>query len=133
MPKRNLTNDYKDCHLIKLDPRDARSPIVVTQEGCAPDDPLCKTRLFYLQRDGQWIDEIARSTRPDNEAGEIVFEGAGEAVQLLSSLFGKPRIRAVPTTDADAEAYIAKAKSYASTEAAYKDFLTRYRAAKGKA
>src|SRR5205814_848078 len=80
MPKRNLTNDYQDCHLIKLDPHDLRSPIVVTQEGCAPDDPLARTRLFYLQRDGQWIDEIARSTRPDTEAGEIVFERTGEAV-----------------------------------------------------
>lgn len=132
MPKRNLTNDYKDCHLIKLDPHDSHSPIVVTQEGCSPDDPLVKTRLFYLQRDGQWIDEIARSTRPDSEAGEIIFENAGEAMKLLSSLFGRPRVRAVPTTEADAEAYIAKARSYPSTEVAYRDFLNRYRAAKRK-
>lgn len=130
MPKRFLTNDFKDCHLIKLDAHDPRSPIVVTQEGCAPDDPLVKTRLFYLQRDGQWIDEIARSTRPDSEAGEIVFENAGEVLRLLSGLFGRPHVRAVPTTEADAEAYITKAKSFSSTEAAYRDFLTRYRAAK---
>jgi hypothetical protein len=129
---RNLTNAYQDCHLIKLDSHDPRSPIVVTQEGCAPDDPLVKTRLFYLQHDGQWIDEIARSTRPDSEAGEIVFESAAEAIRLLSSLFGKPRVRAVPTTQADAEAYIALAKSYPSAEAAYRDFLHRYRAAKHK-
>jgi hypothetical protein len=127
---RNLTNAYQDCHLIKLDPHDSRSPIVVTQEGCAPNDPLVKTRLFYLQRDGQWIDEIARNTRPDSEAGEIVFESVGEALRLLSSLSGKPRVRAVRTGEADAEAYIAKVKSFPSTEAAYRDFLTRYRAAK---
>lgn len=130
MPKRNLTNDYQDCNLIKLDPRDPRSPIVVTQEGCAADDPLVKTRLFYLQHDGQWIDEIARSTQPDSAAGEIIFESAGEVIKLLSSLFGKPRVRAVPTTEADAEAYIARLKLYPSAEAAYREFLTRYRAAK---
>jgi hypothetical protein len=49
---------------------------------------------------------------------------------LLSGLFGRPRVRAVPTTEADTEAYLAKAKSFSSTEAAYHDFLSRYRAAK---
>lgn len=132
-PKRTLTNDYKDCRLIKLDPSESRSPLIVTQEGCAPDDPYCRTRLFYLQRDGKWIDEIARSTRPDSEAGDIVFETAGEALQLLSSLFGKPFVRELPVTEADTEAYIARAKSVSSPEAAYREFLARYRAARGRA
>src|SRR4051812_15341339 len=130
--KRYLTNDYHDCRLVRLDPRDSTSPIVVTQEGCAHDDPLAKTHLFYLQRDGHWINEIARSTRPDSEVGQIVFERPGEVVQLLATLFGKAKVRAIATTEADTEAYIAKAKSYPSTEAAYRDFLARYRAAKGK-
>jgi len=129
-PKRTLTNDYNDCRLIKLDASEARSPLVVVQEGCAPNDPLSKTRLFYLQRDGQWIDEVARSTRPDSEAGDVIFENAGEAMQLLSSLFGKPVVRKLPITDADVEAYIAKASSVSSPEAAYREFLARYRAAK---
>ena len=141
-PKRTLTNDYKNCRLIKLDASESKSPLIVTQEGCAPDDPLSRTRLFYLQRDGKWIDEIVRSTRPDSgatrcspsssEAGDIVFETTGEALQLLSSLFGKPHVRELPVTDADREAYIVKVKSVTSPEAAYRDFLARYRAAKRK-
>jgi hypothetical protein len=130
--KRTLTNDYKDCHLIKLDTSDPRSPFIVTQEGCAPDDPLARTRMFYLQRDGIWIDEIARSTRPDSEAGDIVFETTSEALRLLSTLFGKPVVRELPFTDADVEAYIAKAKSASSPQAAYRDFLARYRAARDR-
>jgi hypothetical protein len=129
--KRTLTNDYKDCRLIKLDAREPRSPLVVTQEGCAPDDPLSKTRLFYLQRDGKWIDEIARSTRPDSEAGDVVFETTGEALQLLSSLFGKPVVRELPITEGDVQAYMARVKS-GSPEELFRQFLARYRAAKRK-
>jgi hypothetical protein len=130
--KRTLTNDYKDCKLIKLDASEPGSPLIVAQEGCAPDDPLSRTRLFYLQRDGKWIDEIARSTRPDREAGDIVFENAGEALQLLSTLFGRPVVRELPVSDADIEAYVAKAKAVSSPQAAYRDFLARYRAARRK-
>jgi hypothetical protein len=132
-PKRTLTNEYRDCQFIKLDATLPRSPIVVAQEGCAPDDVLARTRLFYLQHDGKWINEIARSTRPDIEGGDIIFEGAGDAMKLLSSLFGKPAVRDIPISDADVEAYITKAKNVSSPEAAYRDFLARYREAQAKA
>jgi len=128
--KRFLTNDYKDCQLIKLDPHESHSPFVVTQEGCAPDDCTAKTKLFYLQHDGMWIDEIARSTRPDSEIGDIVFETPSDAIRLLSGLFGKPLVRALPTTEADVEAYVARMQKIVSTETAYREFLARYRAAK---
>jgi hypothetical protein len=131
-PKRTITNNYQDCRLVRLDANEPRSPLVVTQEGCAPNDPQAKTRLFYLQRDGRWIDEISRSTRPEAEAGDIVFETAGEVLELFSTLFGKPQVREVPITQADVDAYIAKVKSVSSPEAAYRDFLARYRAAKNK-
>jgi len=129
---RTLTNDYTDCRLIKLDASEHGSPIVVAQEGCAPDDMVPIPKLFYLQRDGLWIDEIARSTRPDSEAGDVIFESAGEAIKLLSSLFGKAHVRKVHVTDADIEAYISRMKSIGSPEAAYRDFLARYRRAKGR-
>jgi hypothetical protein len=130
MPMRYLTNDFKDCRLIKLDPSESGSPFIVSQEGCAPDDMSCKTKMYYLQRDGQWIDEIARSTRPDSEAGDVIFEKPAEAVDLLASLFGKPKVRHIPVSDADTDAYITKMKSVSSPEAAFRDFLARYRAAK---
>jgi hypothetical protein len=130
-PTRALTNDYNDCKLIKLDSNDPKSPLVVMQEGYEPGDPTNRMRMFYLQRDGFWIDEIARSTLPDSEAGDVVFETSAEALQVLSGLFGKPLIRSLPVTDADAQAYIARVKS-GSPEDLFRQFLARYRAAKGK-
>jgi hypothetical protein len=131
-PTRVLTNDYRECKLIKLDPDDPGSPFVVAQEGYAPGDRSCRMRLFYLQRDGQWIDEICRSTRPDSEAGDIVYETSAEAVQMLRSLLGTPFVRELPVTDADIQSYMARVKSASSPEAAVRDFLARYRAAKGR-
>jgi hypothetical protein len=128
---RVLTNDYRDCKLIKLDPDDPTSPFVVMQEGYAPGDPTCRMKMFYLQRDGHWIDEISRSTLPDSEAGDIVFETSGEVVRKLSSLLGAPMVRALPYTKADVQAYIARAKSGSAPDL-FRQFLARYRAAKGK-
>ena len=132
MPKRTLTNDYRDCSLIRLDPAERHSPFIVSQEGCAPDDMQARTRMFYLQRDGVWIDEVARSKRPDSEIGDIVFESPTEAVQLLSRLFGKAKVRDLPITDADVEAYIETVKSFSSAEEAYRLLLARHRAASRK-
>lgn len=131
-PSRALTNDHNDCKLIGLDSNDPKSPLVVTQEGYAPADPTCRMRLFYLQRDGFWIDEIARSTRPDSEAGDVVFENSAEALRVLSTMFGKPLIRELPVTEADVQAYIARVKG-GSPEDLLRQFLARYRAAKGNA
>jgi hypothetical protein len=129
---RVLTNDYNDCKLIKLDSNDPKSPLVVMQEGYAPSDPNCRMRLFYLQHDGFWIDEIARSTVPDSEAGAIVFETSADAMRVMSGLFGKPLIRELPVTEGDVQAYLARVKG-GSTEELLRQFLARYRAAKGKA
>jgi hypothetical protein len=129
-PTRALTNDYRDCQLVKLDTDDPKSPLVVMQEGYVSGDPLSRMRLFFLQRDGMWIDEIARSTRPDTEIGDIVFESYAEAVQTLSTLLGKPMIRAIPVTEADTQAYIARGRA-TSAEQIARQFLARYRAAKG--
>jgi hypothetical protein len=131
-PSRALTNDYKDCKLIKLDAKDPASPLVVAQEGYAPGDPTARMRMFYLQHDGFWIDEIARSTRPDSEAGDVVFESTSEAVKALTGLVGKPLVRALPVTEADVQAYKTRVGG-GSPEDLLRQFLARYRAAKGKA
>ena len=131
-PPRVLSNDYKACNLIKLDPKDPGSPLVVMQEGYSPGDPQSRMRMFYLQRDGFWIDEIARSTRPDNEMGDIVFDTSGEAMKVLSGLVGTPMIRQLPVTEADIQAYKSRASS-GSAEDHLRQYLARYRAAKGRA
>jgi hypothetical protein len=117
--------------LIKLDANDPKSPLVVAQEAYAPGDMNSRMRMFYLQRDGFWIDEISRSTLPDSESGDIIFETSGEALQVLSGLFGKPLVRELPVTDADIRAYLARVKG-GSPEELVLQFLARYRAAKGK-
>lgn len=131
-PARALTNDYKDCKLVPLDASDPASPLVVAQEGYVPSDPLSQMRLYYLQRDGVWIDEISQSTRPDSEAGAIVFDTAAEVMQVLSGLFGPPIILALPVTEADIQAYLAKVQGGSATEL-LRRFLARYRAGKGQA
>ncbi len=131
-PTRALTNDYNDCKLIKLDSDDPKSPLVVMQEGYSPSDPNCRMRMFYLQHDGFWIDEIARSTRPDTEAGDVVFETSADALRAMSGLLGKPLIRELPVTQADAQSYKSRVQG-GSPEDLLRQFLARYRAAKGKA
>ena len=128
---RALTNSYSDCKLIKIDPDDSTSPFAVMQEGYDPADETCRMRMFYLQRDGQWIDEIARSTRPDSEAGDVVFETSADALKVLSSLAGKPVIRDLPVSEADVRNYLARVGSGSSPQELFRQFLARYRAAKG--
>ncbi len=131
-PTRALTNNYRDCQLIKLDPNEASSPLVVAQEGYRPHDATFQMRLYYLQHDGYWIDEVARSTRPDSEIAEIVFDTAADALKVLSTLFGPPMVREVSVTEADVQTYLSKAKAVSSPQALARDFLSRYRTAKGK-
>ena len=131
-PTRAITNSTTDCKLIKLDAKEPASPLVVTQEGYSPNDPSCRVRMFYLQRDGMWIDEVARSTRPETEIGNIVFDTSADAIKALSSLFGKPLIRELPVTEADVQAYATRARS-GSPETLFRQFLARYRAVKGRA
>ena len=128
-PSRALTNSYQDCKLVKLDADDPASPLVVAQEGYAPSDASCRMRMFYLQRDGFWIDEVARSTRPDNEIGDIVFDTPADAIKTLSGLFGKPIIRELPVTEADVQRYMTLARG-GRPQDLFRHFLARYRASK---
>jgi hypothetical protein len=129
---RALSNNYHDCQLIKIDPDDPASPYAVMQEGYDSADQTCQMRMFYLQRDGEWIDEVARSTRPDTEAGDVVFETSGEALKVLGSLTGAPVIRALPVSAADVRNYLARVGSGSSPQELLRQFLARYRAAKGQ-
>lgn len=131
-PMRALTNDHRDCRLIKLDPDDPTSPYAVMQEGYDSNDPRYRMRMFYLQRDGQWIDEIARSTRPDSEGGDVLFETSAEAFKVLGNLTGKPVVRDLPVSEADVKNYLARVGSGSSPQELLRQFLARYRAAKGK-
>src|SRR4029078_4686289 len=97
-----------------------------------PSVPTCRILLFYLHHDGFWIHEIARSTRPDSEAADVVFESPAEALKALSGLLGRPLVRDLPVTEADVQAYMARVRG-GSAEDLLRQFLARYRAAKNKA
>ena len=124
---RRLTNDPRECQLLKLDANDPTSPLVVAQEAYAPADVTFRTRVFYLQRDGVWIDEIARSTVVQHELAHIIFDTAADALQLLGSLTGDPVIRELAVTEADIQSYIARVQS-APVEELLRQLLARYRA-----
>lgn len=126
-PPRALTNNYKDCKLIRLESKNPRSPLIVAQEGCDPNDPKCRMRMFYLQRDGRWIEEVARSVRPESESLDLVFESSSEALQVLSHSFSKPVVRDLPVNEADIQAYLSKLKG-SSPEELLRQFLGGYRA-----
>ena len=127
-PTRVLTNNYQDCQLIKMDLDDPKSPLVVMQTGYVPGDPTCRMRLFYLQRDGFWIDEISRSTQPDSDIGDVVFETSTEAIETLAGLLGAPLIRELTVTETHILAYMSKMRG-GSPEELLRQFLARYRAA----
>jgi hypothetical protein len=131
-PLRALKNDAKDCKLIKIDPDDPTTPYGVMQEGYDPDDPTLRMRMFYLQRDGQWIDEIARSARPDSEGGDVLFETAAEALAVIGKLPARPVVRDLPVSQTDVKNYIARVGSGSSPQELFRQFLARYRAAKSQ-
>jgi hypothetical protein len=125
-----ITNEYNACHLIKLDTKDRNTPFVVVQEAYDPRDLSSRQQMYYLQRDGLWIDEIACTMLPDSELDLVVYETSGDALEVVSHLVGKPMIRRFPVSAADVQEYVAKMKSIGSPEAAFHRVLARYRAAK---
>src|SRR5260370_32589545 len=79
-----------------------------------------------------WIDEIARSARPDCEGGDVLFKTSAEALELLGKLRGKPVVRDLPVSQADVKNYLARVGSGSSPQELLRQFLARYRAAKRK-
>ena len=88
--------------------------------------------MFYLQRDGQWIDEVPGRTRPDSEGGDVLFESSAEALELLGRLRGKPVVRDLPVSKDDVKNYLARVGSGSSPQELLRRIFARYRAAKGK-
>lgn len=95
---RALSNDYKLCQLVRLEPDVEDTPFVVMQEAYDPEDPKMRATLFWLQRDGTWVDDLARSSLTLEQKLEAVFESATEAMTRLSSLPPKPEIMRVELT-----------------------------------
>ena len=132
-PSRALTNDYKDCKLIKLDSNDPKSPLVVMQEGYAPErSELPDAHVLPPAR--RILDRRNRPQHacPTAKPATSFLKPPPKRSQALSGLLGKPLIRELPVTEADIQAYKTRVQG-GSPEELLRGFLARYRAAKGKA
>lgn len=122
-----LTNNYRDCTLIKVEPQNPGGPYVVVQEAFDPEDPQMRSALFLLQHDGTWIEEIARTELPDEERFEVVFETLDEVMKAFEAMPDKVTIERLPVTAEAIENYLANARAAGGTEAWMRGFLVRYR------
>lgn len=124
---RQLTNNYRDCTLINIEPSTPGGPYVVVQEAFDPEDPQMRNALFMLQHDGTWIEEIARTELPDEERFEVVFETLNDVMQAFQAMPDKPSVERIPVTAEAIEAYLANLRASGGTEAVMRGFLNRYR------
>lgn len=86
-----------------------------------------RMNLFWLQRDGTWVEDIARTTLPEERKFDAVFENVTDAMNLLASLAGELRIERIPLTTGIIQQRIAMLKS-ASIDTLVRQFLASYRA-----
>jgi len=122
-----LTNNYNHCRLVRLDENAPDSPFAVLQEGYDPQDPTMRMAFFWLQQNGTWVEDIARTALPTERKFDAVFENVTDVMNLLASLSGDPAIERFPLTAEMIEQRIAMLKS-ASIEALMRQFLASYRA-----
>jgi hypothetical protein len=123
-----LTNIYQDCKLITLEPGTPGGPFVVTQLGFDPQDPRMTERLFLLQRDGTWIDQIAHPTLPPAERFHVVFDTLPEVMATLGKLTGTPEILRLPVSEAQLREHVAALQAAGTGDALVRGFLASYRA-----
>lgn len=128
---RALSNRYSDFRLIRLDPRDGNSPLVVVQEGYDPSDPAARVWLFFLTRNEDWLDEIAASKLSDSDLAQVIFDSAAEAMAAIEALSETPKVRDAEISRADIETYIRKVEGVSADQIG-KRMLERYRAGKAK-
>lgn len=96
---RSITNSFQDVRLISLaswsraaeiNPRDARGPYVVLQEGYDPGDLTMNPDEFLLGRSGRWLSLGLFYRLPvEQRRGEFVFGTVAEVMNVLGTLSSK--------------------------------------------
>lgn len=124
----SLTNFYGDCALINLEPSTPGGPYVVVQKALDPEAMSLREELFFLRRDGVWVEEIARTTLPEEDRFAVVFERLDEVMAVLGKLSGPPEILRVTVSREQVDLYLAALKAAGSSEALIRGMLARYRA-----
>jgi len=123
-----LTNDYRDCELINLEPETPGGPYAVVQEAFDSHDPNMRTAVFYLQQDGCWIEEIAHSILPEERKFDMVFETLADVMETLEGLTEPPEVERITVTPEQIEAFLARLRAAGDAHTFIRSFLHRYRA-----
>jgi len=119
MAIRTITNNYRDARVLNLGAKGERGPFLVTQVGIAPNDELCRERMFVLRPDGQWVDFNAYASKGQPEAmDEIVFQSLNKVIETFGTLTGKAKVLSLPVDEAGLAAWIARQKSGDPVQAA---------------
>ena len=123
-----LTNDYRACRLINLEPDTPGGPYAVTQKAFDPRDPTMRVALFFLQQDGCWIEEIAHAILPEERKFDVVFENLADVMETLEVLSDPPEVERITLTKAQIESYLARLLTEGDAHEIIRGFLHRYRA-----
>jgi len=126
----SLTNYYGDCTLINLEPSTPGGPYVIVQKALDPQASELREELFFLRRDGVWVEEIARTTLPDEDRFAVVFERLDEVIETLEGLNGTPEILRVAVSRAQIDEYLVMIRAAGSSEGMIRGLLSRYRTAR---
>jgi hypothetical protein len=121
-----ISNSYTDCRLVNLEPSTPEGPFIVSQDAYDPQDPLLQAKVFFLKRDGTWVDELVHWTAEDGGAFDIVFDRVADVMKVLAELGTTVTLdRSIPDASA-VEAYLNRIKGL-DAETILRNFLTRYR------
>ena len=89
-----ITNSYQDFKVLNLCQLvhhvEGRGPFMVTQDGCAPDDPAMRNCSFVLTRRGTWLHFYLYLALPEMVRRKCAhFETVAEVLQQADSLPSK--------------------------------------------
>lgn len=82
-----ITNDYNRVQLLKLSSEAGTSgPLIVMQQGHAPNDTTFQDGVFLLRKDGKWVDFVALGAASKPELWDAcLFEKSSEVLKLLNT------------------------------------------------
>lgn len=120
----SLSNDLSHFVIVNLEPENpGRGPFVVTQRGTDPSDPRLIDRGFALTKDGEWVEWAWTLGHEGESLGMIIFETIQEAIRVIESLEGKPKIKHMPGDPSQIRAALDQVEAQGGLQAAIRRIL----------
>ncbi len=94
-----LSNHYSACEVLDLDPSAERGPFVATQRAVDPDDPRQQENLYFLRRDGVWVECATHMLSPGPGRVSVLFDSLSEIITLLAELPPKVKVHRAALVD----------------------------------